>query len=107
MGAVWAVSIIWVGAAIGCGNSAGEYAGVPSAARLVDERPERVAFVAGAAGAVYVRDVAADEVVFTRALVVGQTVEACGERLTVDGQLVRATGLRSDAMYQVFFVPRD
>ncbi|HSI31965.1 MAG: hypothetical protein ACAI43_22325 [Phycisphaerae bacterium] len=106
MRTVWAVSIIWAGAVVGC-STAGEYAGVPRAARLVDERPERVAFVAGEPGAVYVRDVAADEVVFTRALAVGQTVEACGERLTVDGQSVGATGLRADAMYQVFFVPRN
>jgi len=82
--------------------------GVPTRAELAVEATGPLTFVAPSDGAVYLRDVPADQIVYRGDVRAGQRLafDPKSNRATLDYQpLPTAVGLRRDASYQLYFAP--
>jgi hypothetical protein len=86
------------------GCAAGGLKSIPGEAMLVQQGTGKFGFTATEDGDLYIRDQAADRILYQGRINRGQRLEIDppASQITLDGQRVKSLGLRPDATYQIF-----
>ena len=105
-----AKSVLLAGVLVAClplsGCKSSNVEGVPEGAKLVQESSSSLTFTAANAGAFFIRDQPANQIIYNGPIDAGQKVviDAKNQRVTLDGHpLITTAPLRPDGTYQVFF----
>jgi hypothetical protein len=95
---------VLMGLFLGQGCASGGPKGIPGGAMLVKEGNANLSYTATEKGTLYVRDQAADRVVYQGPVNAGQRldIDLVARRITLDGREVSAGQLRPDRVYQFF-----